>query len=272
MVEGSQWQIGPKWLIDDPHSWPITNVNLNPEERKTVKSFERITKTLKTFSNCQLKIETNHVLDIIISRSRSLNKIVNVTAYVLRLVGRRSFKVSQIFHSMDLQSRCNSNPINAAEHDDARKVLIKHEQDTKLIAKNFNGFDLETKEYTLNSGRKIHLIAVKSRVQNFPFKFGNQDDSIFALPNSNFAKAIGFHYHRKYHKDVDTVVAHIRKEFWIPQIRRIISNIDKDCQFCLILREKVSTQLMGDLPLSRTLPGKPFLSVSTDLFRPLIIN
>ena len=63
---------------------------------------------------------------------------------------------------MDLQSRCNSNPITAAEHDDALKVLIKPDQDTKLIAKNFNGFDLETKEYTLKSGRKTHLITVKS--------------------------------------------------------------------------------------------------------------
>ena len=67
-------------------------------------------------------------------------------------------------------------------------------------------------------------------------------------------------------------MTHIRKEFWIPQLRRILSQIDRNCQFCLILRQKVSSQLMGSLPVERSTPGKAFEVTTLDLFGPLTLK
>ena len=187
-------------------------------------------------------------------------------------MGRRKLNVPKDFHTKDLQVKYNSNPITAAEHDDALKTLIHHEQVTKLDVKKLSGFNLENKDFVLSSGKVLKLITLTSRVQNFPLKFGNNDDSVFVLPASTFARKIAVFYHKKYHRDVVTVAAHIRKEFWIPQLRRILSSIDKNCRFCLIMRQKVSSQLMGDLPLYRSIPSKPFLSVSMDLFGPIMIK
>ena len=269
LIEGSEWQTGPKWLVDDPSCWPVTIVKLDSQERDIVKKFEKVAKCLKTKV---VSSDQDHVLDAVISRSNSLNKVVRISAYMLRLVGRRDFKVCKNFHQKDLHIRYNSNPITAAEFDDALKILIQHEQITKLDDKKYIGLDLENKKFTLSTGRVIELITVKSRVKNFPYTFSNQDNSVFAMPASTFAKSVALFYHNKFHKDVDTVVAHIRKEFWIPQLRKIVSMIDKHCKFCLIIRQKVSSQFMGDLPLHRSVPSKPFLSVSMDLFGPLMIK
>ena len=46
IVSGSDWQNGPKWLVDDPKKWPISlSSTLAKEERDIVKSFERVTKS-----------------------------------------------------------------------------------------------------------------------------------------------------------------------------------------------------------------------------------
>ena len=142
------------------------------------------------------KSDTVHVLDDIILGSESLNKIVNTTAFVLRLVGRRKLNVPKDFHTKDLQVKYNSNPITAAEHDDALKTLIHHEQVTKLDVKKLSGFNLEDKDFVLSSGKVLKLITLRSRVQNFPLKFGNDDDSVFVLPASTFARRITVFYHR----------------------------------------------------------------------------
>ena len=78
--------------------------------------------------------------------------------------------------------------------------------------------------------------------------------------------------HNKYHRDVDTTVVQIRKEFWIPGLRKLVTTIDRHCKFCLISRQKVASQIMGDMPEWRTQPNGPFSHVSMDLFGPITIK
>ena len=43
LKEGSDWQTGPKWLIENPSQWPETEVTLTREERAQMKGFEKVT-------------------------------------------------------------------------------------------------------------------------------------------------------------------------------------------------------------------------------------
>ena len=103
----------------------------------------------------------------------------------------------------------------------------------------------------LNSRKVLDLVTLSSRVKNFPVRFANEESFVFVVPSSQFGKRITHYHHHKFHKDIDTVVTHIRKEFWIPGLRKIVSGVDKNCKFCLISRQKVSSQIMGDLPTYR---------------------
>ena len=222
--------------------------------------------------------EDKHVLDMIIEGSSSLNKIINTAAFLLRLAGRGIIKNIQKnkqkhkeYHNQPIKFKFDNNPISSTEHEEAFLVLIHHEQ-KKLVLKKFSGLNLGEKDVILSSGRILKLITVSSRVRNFPAAFGGLEASVYALPNQGLARKIAASFHQKYHKDVDSVVAHIRSQFWVPQLRRVVASIDRQCRFCLIIRQKICGQLMGYLPLERTIPSKAFEVVCSDIFGPLTMK
>ena len=276
--EGSEWQCGPKWLTQPPDTWPVTHVNLNKEERETVKSFEKVTKVFKTkshresstpgprcqgvaagpdYSNDEETFES--WMDKLVNNVSSLTKIVKIVAIFLRLGGR------------DPASNVKFEPVSASQYSDALKVIIKHEQ-RNLDTKKFNGFDISERDFVLNSGKVISLAILQTRVKNFPAKFDNHQDFVFPLPTSTFAKRIASFYHQRFHRDVDTVVMHIRKEFWIVGLRRIVTVIDRNCIQCIMTRQQVASQLMGNLPTFRTDIISAFAHSSLDLFGPIWIK
>ena len=50
--EDSDWQTRPKWLVQDPSTWPVTEVALTKEERDQIKGFEKVTAVYKLVSHC----------------------------------------------------------------------------------------------------------------------------------------------------------------------------------------------------------------------------
>ena len=212
-----------------------------------------------------------HVLDNLIDHSSSLDKIVNSTAFVLRLGGRIGKKIPKNYSQEDIEVKYDNNPITAVEHKLALLRLIEHEQ-KKVDMRKFSGFNLEIKEVVVSQSKTLKLVILKSRVKNFPIKFQSEDDFVYVLPNGNLAKRIVHKFHNKFHKDIDTICTHVRREFWIPSLRRIAAQIDKNCKFCLILRKKVVSQMMGDLPMFISVPSKPFENVNLDLFGPITIK
>ena len=265
--EGSEWQCGPKWLILDPSAWPVTKVTLSKEEREVVKGFDKVTKVFKAGARelhsgpSSGTVPEEHWIDKIINKISDLTKIVNIVGHFFRLGGR---------NQNDLE-KSKFAPISASEYDDALKIIIEHEQ-KKLDKKKFTGFDVTERQFTLNSGRVIELKILRSRVKTFPIMFGNQEDFVFPLPTSTFAKRLAVYHHAKYHRDVDTVVTQIRKEFWIVGLRRIVSKIDKNCRQCLVTRQKVASQVMGSLPPFRTEISSAWSQSSLDLFGPIWIK
>ena len=259
--EDSEWQRGPLWLRSDRHFWPINRCSTTKEERDTIKAFKKSSKSFKTKLLNQIKENTLvHPFELLIENRTSINTIVRVVGYTLRW---KSFIKSEGIKSQ--------NEISAQEFDEALKTLIFLEQ-RKLCIDKFKGLNLKEKEVMLPSGRSLKFLTVHSRVKNFSTHFGNQQDLIFALPATTFAKRIASNIHNKYHRDVDTTVMLIRKEFWIPGLRKLVTIIDRHCKFCLISRQKVASQIMGDMPEWRTQPNGPFSHVSMDLFGPITIK
>ena len=282
--EGSQYQNGPPWLVEDRSSWPITEVNLDKSERDIIKGFEKASKSLSLTSKavnaaCSMSDNDQDILEKFIEDLSSLRKIINAVAFTQRLLGREKREKRteaekeeyRRHHKHDSKKKVDSNPITAEEYQDALKILIHHEQ-KKIDPKRFSGFNLLEEKIVLKSGKELCLLHVASRIKNFPVKFSDENNKVYALPPGLFAERIAQHYHAKYHKDIDTVVSHIRNEFWIPGLRKIVTKIDSMCKFCMIQRKKISEQIMGDLPLFRSQPSKPFSFCLMDLWGPLTIK
>ena len=80
------------------------------------------------------------------------------------------------------------------------------------------------------------------------------------------------HYHERFHRGVDTVVTHIRKEFWITGLRRIVTTIDRNCRQCIMTRQQVASQVVGKLPAFRREIVSAFSQSSLDMFGPILIK
>ena len=99
----------------------------------------------------------------------------------------------------------------------------------------------------LNHDSEIEHLVLGSRVSNFPEGFSNKEN-IPILPYGPLSKLVVAHYHDKFHKEVDTIVAHVRRDVWVVKARKIAASIDKRCRICLERRKRWAGQIMGDLP------------------------
>ena len=116
------------------------------------------------------------------------------------------------------------------------------------------------------------LQCLGGRTKNFPEGFST-NEIIPIIPYGSFAKLIVSFYHNKHHKEVDTIVTHVRSDVWVIKARKIAATLDGRCRICLERRHKCAGQVMGKLPLERSSLEYPAWScVNMDLFGPLTIR
>ena len=278
----SVWQSGPKWLVDDQSEWPVTDPVLNAEEKEVIRGYQTsISKKIQSLLS-SAQIEDVMSLDALIRKYSCLEKLIRVAAYVLRLMGRKPPPK----HGVDLQPgmltefiktgerEIISKAVSALEYHEAWMFLICWEQKRRLDSRKHSNLvlkDVEIKLTCHGDNRILKQKVVSSRMKNFPVGFSNKGE-LPVVPSGPLAKLVTQHYHDKYHVDIDTTVAHVRNDVWIPRVRKLASEIDKRCKICLIKRNKVSSQLMGNLPEFRFEMASAFTAVCMDLFGPIIIK
>ena len=268
LAPGSIWQCGPVWLAKEESEWPVTNLTLTADEKTIIQTYQNAgskkAQCLKTAS----KMFQGSELDELIARSGDLRKLIRVTAYVLRLVGRTQPEKGVSRETVQVA-------VSAAEYHEAWMFLICWEQERRLDRKKHSNLILqESQVELLSSGKKRRSLTqfiLSTRIRTFPIGFSDKE-KLPVLPQGPLAKLVAKYYHDKYHADIDSTVAHIRNDVWIPRVRRLVSEVDKKCKFCLIKRRKLSTQLMGDLPTFRFEISAAFSAVCMDLFGPIIIK
>ena len=164
-------------------------------------------------------------------------------------------------------------PISASERDDAMNILVALEQRKRLSEQNTEKLVPKVVKIKLNNySFKVSHTVVGGRIKNFPIAFSGHCREIPILPAGELSKLIVQYYHNRYHKEIDTIVTHVRNDYWIIRCRKIASSIDSACVHCKILRKKTTEQVMGELPLFRTSMQPAFTVVGCDLWGPISIR
>lgn len=294
--QNSLYQTGPLWLIENESSWPITvRTPLTAEQLETVKRFEKVIKPvipIKLFGPIKPKLEdyvpgsrssdtsqlcllasavgpATFELDELMSRCGNLRKLINSTAYVLRLVGRKHNKLGCAAKVSPID---NIIPVDSSEHSDAWNYLIHWEQQQRFDKSRCEGLVPVFIEFHLsNYPILVSQALLGGRVRNFPQGYGN--GRIPIIPYGRFGLLIVQHYHQKYHRDIDTTVAMVRADVWVIQARKLASRIDSRCIICKLKRKTMASQIMGDLPVYRFDNTSPAWSVCLmDLWGPITIR
>ena len=280
---GSAWQCGPDWMVKDESEWPVTNPTLSDDDHATIQNYQNsAAKKAHCLAVTAVKLLEDLELDILIAKYSDFEKLIRVTAYVLRLVGRKqpprhgvSLAAGMIQDFLKNGEREKFQlEISASEYHEAWIFLICWEQKQRLDIKKHSNLMLQETQVELTKfDKKISLtqFILSTRIRNFPVGFSSKEN-LPVMPSGPLAKLVAKYYHDKYNVDIDSTVAHIRNDMWIPKVRKLVSEFDKKCKFCLIKRRKLSTQLMGDLPAFRFEMSAAFSAVCMDLFGPIVIK
>lgn len=116
------------------------------------------------------------------------------------------------------------------------------------------------------------VIRVGGRLQNSVMPFRSKHP-IVVPKNHPFTIAIINHYHLKYfHAGPQALLAAVRQTFWPVNGKELTRKIVRKCIRCYRSKPATITQLMGNLPSQRLVPGRPFLTVGIDFMGPIEIH
>ena len=85
-------------------------------------------------------------------------------------------------------------------------------------------------------------------------------------PSHPYTKLVLKNFHEQDHGGDDRTVWKSRAKYWIPQARREVRKIHKDCYRCKLLARQNAQQMMAPLPNQRVLPTPEWTFISVDLF------
>ena len=308
---GSVWQQGPAWLKYSENQWPITELKMGSEDKEIVQKFVSKSKTIDMSTCLQIVSLQSYItygdwLEQKINKFSDLDSVLRVTVIRMRftknirglvhgknqpkenLVQKGSESEPVEVKNMENLPGCRTeipeekeekneygktyNPISSKEKEDAWNVLIALEQEKcRIVIKEKKHLMLKNVEVLLNNGDRVNQIILGNRVKLFPVGFHGRKEVPY-LPAGKLAELIVKKFHNKFHVDVDTTVCHIRNVVFIPQLRRIVGKVDRNCTFCKLKRRKFASQEMGDLPDVRTSISPPFQNILLDLFGPFTIK
>ena len=242
----SYWKHGPAYLIEEISFWPITQKRVHIENIPDV-----IAKTHVTASSVAI-VETRNLVDIDIKRYSDLNKLLRVTAVILKIMKHKTFK-------------CNAFDLTSEDVSNALRCWIKYVQ-LEIMGEWENRFK------RLGPSLRHGIITVGNRISNLLKENWDKDYLIILPAKSQFSKLIVCSIHSQNHDGVDTTAARVRRDYWIPHLYRLSKSVRKSCYKCRIQDKELCKQQMGKLPVERLKPSPPFYYTGVDLFGPILIR
>ena len=243
VCESSEWQRGPSWLCDPVDSWPIEVWSLS--ELPMVNVVEVNTPIIEADKfSCLKKLHkvTALCLKFVMSKGNGKGKLDNNWQKVK--LSPEDFKRAELYWLKVVSA----------------SVVTMYEAGKLQSLRPETVWDAEGKFLkVITSGRLGKLLKIGYDVEELPI----------LDPKHPYTRLVLKDYHELDHSGDDRTVWKSRVKFWIPQARRIVRNIRKECYRCKLLTKKNVQQLMAPLPDTRVLPTPVWTNTSIDLFGPL---
>ena len=243
-----EWKHGPSYLTTPLDNWPISQDRIVTSHLPDVKGEIN---SVKSTTNPNLGNINLNILGI--ERYSNVMKLIRVTSILLMVLRNKSFK-------------CDSLNISAEELSTAQKMWIKFVQGDII-----DNWSKRFKRLGPVMG-KDGILLVGNRITEW-IKNNYNRDLLILLPNkSQFSKLIVQGYHNVNHDGIDTTVARVRSEYWIPHLYKLVKKVKKSCYQCRRSDKILCSQKMGVLPKERVNPSPPFYYSGVDLFGPIWIT
>ena len=192
-----------------------------------------------------------------ISRYSSLNKLINVTSYVLRFVKNIMSRVRN--------EELIKDTLSVEERDQAVDLWIKHEQDLLRQQSNFKKLYSSLKLFEDSK----QMLRLKGRFGNTLVDYKQKYPIILRGGDSSFTKLLIEDSHGKvFHKDVKSIVNVARSRFWICQGRKSVKAVLRKC----IMYKRYQGRPLLPCPSPVNISSHSFQVVGLDYAGPLLIK
>lgn len=253
----SLWWTGPPWILK-PNSWPsqpaLADERSAQEARPGVSLLAAAPKT-------------DYYWDIIY-RYSTLNKLLRITALCVRFVSRlrKTHDSSPIVH------------VSTMALEKAKLFWIKATQAAYFSyeLKTLQSDSLLPKTHAFNRLTAYidaqGIIRVGGRLAHSSLSPDGKHPAILPRHSHLSSLVIAHSHQRTLHGGTQLTLAHIRQNYWILGGRAPVKSHILRCVACARQRGIRAQQLMGQLPLSRVTPSRPFTHTGVDYAGPLTIK
>ena len=264
LLTSQLWSQGPTWLLSES-KWPkwlptgILHINIAEAE-------EEIEQTTTP------EEDTSHITGIsnivTITCYSSINKLLAVTAYVLRFI-----------HNLSKQHTRLTGPLSVSELQSARKLWISSSQHScfkdelsYLLKRNQHHCPTLVKQLRLFLD-KSNLIRCGGRIHNAPVSEMAKFPYLLP-PRHTLTNMIIQQTHKKLnHAGVNVTVTALRQVFWIPTIRQRVKTQLRQCVVCNRLMGKpYQAPDPPPLPRVRVQASQPFSITGVDFTGALYVR
>ncbi|XP_055605651.1 uncharacterized protein LOC129753827 [Uranotaenia lowii] len=250
------WTNGPDWLGRGEEYWPKLEI---PRTTNTHGDTERKTTTLL--------IQNPPPLNPLFTRSFSYNRLLRTTAYCLRVSrkARKELKESTLI-------------LTPTELESARDCLVKLVQ-AECYHTEWS-FLRKGKPVPKKSALRLlnpfvdasGIIRVGGRLKLSLETFSTKHQIL--LPGFHrFTRMLLLSFHNKLvHGGIALTLGVVRNEYWPTNGRRAVRSVIRTCFRCTRANPKPLKQPIGQIPLARVTPSRPFASTGIDYCGPVFVK
>ncbi len=259
LVSNELWSSGPVWLTDAQTHSRQDKQEIAPPKECLVEARSTKSRTVNLFVNV-----TPQTLSKIISIQNfgTLDKLVRVTAYVLRFV--KMLKAKTRKSDMDLNPSLTIDEIR-----ESSELWIKEMQRHLPKKKEFDHWKTEFGLYTDEKG----IWRCKGRLEkaNIP---QSSKHPILVDKDHYFASLIVYESHRRVmHNGVKETLTDIRSQYWIVRGRQFVRKLIGKCTICRRFEGKpYQAPPTPPLPDFRLREAPPFTAIGIDYLGPLFVR
>lgn len=277
--EGTEWQLGPKFLSLPENEWPVKSA-----KDVAVEARENLTRIQKkafvaALTRARAKKEPKQDPTLTFTDLRRppagaaaasllhIERFSNLTHLIksLALVWRAARKFLSV--KATGRSKWEAVPltgiVTVAEREDAFRDLCLAAQERVVFP------STTTDRLVVYRDEANGLLLCGGRIQYF------REDCV-TVPLLPFDTWLGTllarQSHQQGHEGVAGTLLRMRQKAWIVQGRRLAQKVVNQCILCRKVRARVCQQVMGDLPQERSRPAAPFQFTSVDLFGPYLVR
>ena len=233
------WLKGPEWLAS-PESW---QAEILTEPSKETEAEAKLTKeVLGTIA------ETKDDLDKILNK-HSFWKTMRVTAWIMRFAQNCKQKKSERL----------AGPLTTSETDKAVHWWVKRAQESNMGTEKFKQDQLSLNLQKNSEG----VYECRGGIQgSYP---------VYLPPNTVLSEKLTEDAHvLTLHGGVGLTMTYIRRDYWIPRLRRLTKKVIRGCFGCKRFQATAfQNPPPGNLPVERTTGSVPFQVVGVDYAGPI---